>query len=250
MKRRLVISLAILAASLAVFSYALADTTVYVKNRSEDKIRVSAYNANDSSCFIAYQIKTLSSGEDKSIKCAGGQDHCKLLIVKDSDVSKMMCVSGAATHTCYDPGDVVYVQNQQTLTVGENGSCEFVTADADVSLEKQQLPVPGGGVSECLWNSQAGTILSNSLINIAWQGDGNLVAYQSGIPIWASGTAGNGDRLCFQGDGNLVIYKNGSPTWSTGTQNSGWTLHLQADCNLSILDIYGNYKWGSGKTCR
>jgi hypothetical protein len=67
---------------------------------------------------------------------------------------------------------------------------------------------------------------------LAFQGDGNLVVYNSsGAPLWASGTADQdcsaGCEADFQGDGNLVLYNNGRPYWATGTDRQGGSLLFQ-----------------------
>jgi len=51
------------------------------------------------------------------------------------------------------------------------------------------------------------------------QGDGNFVRYaSSGVPVWASNTAGNnGATVQLQNDANLVIYKAGTPIWASRT---------------------------------
>ena len=55
------------------------------------------------------------------------------------------------------------------------------------------------------------------------QSDGNLVvATSAGTRLWASGTAGAGNRLGVRPDGNLVILRvDGTVAWSSGT--NGWT---------------------------
>lgn len=55
------------------------------------------------------------------------------------------------------------------------------------------------------------------------QADGNLVlATSGGTRLWASGTAGPGNRLGMGRDGNLVVLRvNGTVAWSSGT--IGWT---------------------------
>lgn len=58
-------------------------------------------------------------------------------------------------------------------------------------------------------------------LSMVMQGDGNLVLYQKGTPLWYSGTGGLncGANQCiaiFQGDGNFVIYNAGSPIWASG----------------------------------
>lgn len=69
----------------------------------------------------------------------------------------------------------------------------------------------------------------NSLIAFALQGDGNVVLYASGAPVWSSGTVGvNARELVMQGDGNLVLYaQDSSAPWSSGTQgHEGATLEV------------------------
>jgi hypothetical protein len=63
---------------------------------------------------------------------------------------------------------------------------------------------------------------------LSMQGDGNLVIYRAGNPLWASGTSGRSCgtncMMAFQGDGNLVLYDNGKAYWSTATNSQGQTL--------------------------
>lgn len=64
--------------------------------------------------------------------------------------------------------------------------------------------------------------------------------------IWASGVNVGPDKktsdVVMQGDGNLVVYEQGAPVWSSGTSNKpGWSgpynAQLQDD---GALVIYGN----------
>jgi hypothetical protein len=88
---------------------------------------------------------------------------------------------------------------------------------------------------------------------LSLQGDGNLVVYASdGSALWASNTAGRACsptncRAVFQGDGNFVLVQNGVPYWSTGTGGSAAT-QLQASATspyLSLQDGQGNTVWSS-----
>ena len=70
------------------------------------------------------------------------------------------------------------------------------------------------------------------------QGDGNLVLYWEGQPLWASNTAKHpGAALAMQGDGNLVIYEANRPIWTSGTDRGGnalYDLSLQDNGNVAI----------------
>jgi hypothetical protein len=70
-----------------------------------------------------------------------------------------------------------------------------------------------------------------------YQGNGNLVLYHGGAPLWASGTEGRPVGVCImQGDGNLVIYvRGGEPIWASGTEgHPGSRLIVQDDGNVVI----------------
>jgi hypothetical protein len=82
------------------------------------------------------------------------------------------------------------------------------------------------------------------------QGDGNLVLYQGGTPLWASNTSGSGaaDYLIMQGDGNAVLYTSaGKAVWSSGTAgNDGASLNVQNDGNVVVYSASGAALWDSG----
>jgi hypothetical protein len=81
------------------------------------------------------------------------------------------------------------------------------------------------------------------------QGDGNLVLYQGGTALWASGTSGSSaDEAILQGDGNFVLYTSaGSPVWSSGTAgDAGDTLTVQNDGNVVIYSSTGAALWDTG----
>ena len=89
-------------------------------------------------------------------------------------------------------------------------------------------------------------------LNLIMQGDGNLVLYQGGTPLWASGTSGHpGAYAVMQSDGNLVIYLGPTALWSTGTNgHPGAYLSVQDDGNLVIYQSAcvgaNNSCWASG----
>ena len=96
----------------------------------------------------------------------------------------------------------------------------------------------------------------NGNILIAYQGDNNLVVYDTaganGYEVeFASGhTVDNCAGMCslvFQGDGNLVDYYNGTPLWNSRTEGRGVTLvALNVSPWLQILDAGGAVIWDSG----
>lgn len=60
-----------------------------------------------------------------------------------------------------------------------------------------------------------------------YQGDGNLVLYVAGVPVWASNTFHAAGHATMQGDGNLVVYDAaGVPVWASDTQAPGATLTI------------------------
>jgi hypothetical protein len=81
------------------------------------------------------------------------------------------------------------------------------------------------------------------------QGDGNLVLYQGGTPLWASNTVNSGAvRAILQGDGNFVLYTAaGAPVWASDTAgNSGATLVLRDDGDVVIDSAAGTVLWSTG----
>jgi hypothetical protein len=79
--------------------------------------------------------------------------------------------------------------------------------------------------------------ISSGQYTFVYQGDGNLVLYRGGAPLWASGTDGTPVGDCvMQDDGNLVIYApGGQPLWASNTDgNPGSHLVVQEDGNVVI----------------
>ena len=90
---------------------------------------------------------------------------------------------------------------------------------------------------------------------LQFQPDGNLVVVDYSVqppnPLWAPSPAidgRGGTGISFQsGDGNLVIYASGNPIWSTGTVNvKATTLSLYENGRLVILDADGKTLWSNG----
>ncbi len=104
------------------------------------------------------------------------------------------------------------------------------------TLEAGQVLLPGESVLSC--GGSCGQFV------LVMQGDGNLVLYQNGAPLWSSlwesGMMQPGSYAVMQGDGNLVVYgpgcggPNGS-CWNSGTAGyPGAGLSVQGDGNLVI----------------
>ena len=93
-----------------------------------------------------------------------------------------------------------------------------------------------------------GQSLTSGNMEFIMQYDCNLVLYDNGKPIWASGTyhSGSGCYVAMQTDGNLVIYDNrNNPLWASNTngENGNYILILQKDRNLVI---YSHPIWATG----
>ncbi|MFL5345014.1 MAG: hypothetical protein ACJ8AT_09475 [Hyalangium sp.] len=140
-----------------------------------------------------------------------------------------------------------------TIDLGALGKAKInteleVAVDVDINNEARDVTLtPGPSYSV---NT---TVLSNEILSLVFQPDGNLVLYDitgtSQQVAWASNTNGRGGtRLAFQGDGNLVIYTSANkPIWASNTNGQSIArLTLQKDGNLVIYDNAGHAKWASG----
>jgi hypothetical protein len=80
---------------------------------------------------------------------------------------------------------------------------------------------------------------SNNRYHLIMQSDCNLVLYEGGRALWASGTHGRGQgcRAVMQGDGNFVVYTGGqAPVWASNTAGrSGASVRLEDSGNLQVL---------------
>lgn len=94
-------------------------------------------------------------------------------------------------------------------------------------------------------------------IIIQYQGDSNIVAYNTTnpagrTPVWASGdtvsSCGSPSlcRMSFQGDGNLVTYFNNTPLFSTGTAGRGAKMScFNTAPYIQIYDSTGAVLWNT-----
>jgi len=84
---------------------------------------------------------------------------------------------------------------------------------------------------------------------LSYQGDGNLVLYQQGTPLWASGTNGRAPgSVVMQHDGNFVMYDaNDLPIWASGSSLGypGAWLTVQSDGNVVIYSAQGVPLWAT-----
>jgi hypothetical protein len=80
----------------------------------------------------------------------------------------------------------------------------------------------------------------NGQYNLIMQGDGNLVLYRGGSPMWSTGTWGTQANLAImQSDGNFVLYGASKAYWSTGTfGHSGARLVVGDDGKLAVSVEY------------
>ncbi|MFB7781048.1 hypothetical protein [Streptomyces bauhiniae] len=95
---------------------------------------------------------------------------------------------------------------------------------------------------------EPGQSWSTNRVTLAFQGDGNLVLYDTkGTPLWWSGTVGQGAKAIFQADGNFAVYtQDGATAWSSRTDgHNGAQLVIGADGNVSIRSG-GAVLWSTG----
>ncbi|WP_163010874.1 hypothetical protein [Streptomyces dangxiongensis] len=97
---------------------------------------------------------------------------------------------------------------------------------------------------------EPGQSWSTDRIVLAFQGDGNLVLYDTkGTPLWWSGTVGQGAKAVFQADGNFAVYtQSGETAWSSRTDgHDGAQLVLGSNGNVTIRSG-GAVLWSTGTT--
>lgn len=97
---------------------------------------------------------------------------------------------------------------------------------------------------ESLYPGQ-GKTSSSGQYSLTYQGDGNLVLYDNGSPIWHSDSVGSAGQAAMQGDGNFVLYDSGgTPVRTSNTAGfSGAWLAVQNDGNVVIYSDGGTPLW-------
>jgi surface antigen len=126
-------------------------------------------------------------------------------------------------------------QVDANLVVYQGGRATWASGSYDSTLQPGETLYPG-------WYLESG-----NGYQLVMQGDGNLVEYGSGGPMWASNTAGHsGARVVMQAsDGNLVIYQGGTALWASNTAgHPGAVLVDQQDGNQVIYQG-GTALWAS-----
>jgi murein DD-endopeptidase MepM/ murein hydrolase activator NlpD len=174
-----------------------------------------------------------------------------------------------ASNTANQPGAVAVAQKDGYLTLvrsgrlvarwGNPGAAANFGIRGDGTMRVQttsnsflwqiqsfQAKVPSGNVI------LPGTVLRagpGSIVTFTMQGDGNLVQYVSGKPVWSSQTFRNpGATAAVQTDGNLVVYSpdGGRALWSSGTFGRGaGQLLVQVDQNVVLYGSSGTRTWSS-----
>jgi hypothetical protein len=117
-----------------------------------------------------------------------------------------------------------------------NGMCQAGEDCNNCPADCGTCPPGGGGAmlrqGESLYPGQCRTS-PNGQVRLCLQADGNLVAQQNGVTIWAANTAGWPGWATLQGNGSLVVYNGGgSPVWETGDASTD----LRGPAALLVLD--------------
>ncbi|MGW1468186.1 hypothetical protein ACWCPT_28020 [Streptomyces sp. NPDC002308] len=173
-----------------------------------------------------------------SPKASGGTAH-----VKDT---------GSAGHdTLVEVAATVFTPSAKpTLpseaTPGRTRSAQPSTAPEPSAAPAQQWTTTVVNATRVL---EPGQSLSTNRLFFAFQGDGNLVLYDTqGTPLWWSGTVGQGGvKAVFQADGNLAVYsQDGRTVWSSHTEgHDGSRLVLRADGNV-VIEQGSTVLWSTG----
>lgn len=142
----------------------------------------------------------------------------------------------------YAPGGALVMQNDGNLVIYKPGGIPIWASKATPSFGQLPDRLLGG---QQLDPGDA-LVSDNGNYALVAQGDGNLVVYGPGGPIWATGTSSGSSALVMQMDGNLVLYANGAPNWHTGNRDlSGVQLVMQDDGNAVIYRPDGTPIWAS-----
>jgi lysophospholipase L1-like esterase len=174
--------------------------------------------------------------------CDGLVDQDKAL--RDADNPAVLAPAYFGTSDGVHPNDAGY---------------EAIAEAVDLGLFNQPTPlVLASPSTDCAAGWTAGQTIDvgtqarscDQRFSLALQGDGNLVLYQGGQPLWATMTTmgeqvARGEMLH---NGNFALYDDtGKAVWATNSEgHPGAHLLLQNDGNLVIYDAANSPVWNTG----
>ena len=231
-----------------------------------------------------------SAGSGWDFVTGWGTPNVSLLYSSLCGSTSVSYSGGINEGTTLKPGQAVYSasRNHQLLMQGDgnlvlynttNGAALWNTrtygnAGAYAVFQNDGNFVVYSANGAVLWYSA--TYGQSGSQHLSVQDDGNMVIYQSFVPVFATATgtssyaisasgsavwnggvvlssgqsftSGNGANvLIMQGDGNLVLLRQGVPVWNSGTYgHSGAFGVMQGDGNLVVYSPAGAPLWNSG----
>lgn len=163
-----------------------------------------------------------------------GRDATALVMQADGNlVLYSYGVAVWASNTAGNPGAWLSVRNDGTMMIyAKSGKTIWYAGCGLLALDARI--VRGGELRSC-----------DNRFNLAHQFDGNVVLYQNGFPLWATGTNGRATtELRMQSDGNLVLYNYDTPVWASNTaSNPDSRLRVQDDGRIVIYTNYDVDIW-------
>jgi PKD repeat protein len=193
----------------AAFTFSVNNRSVKFTDKSSDDRKLVSWH------WHFGDNKTSSARHPTHNYSRNGTFNCTLT-VKDSDgVSKSIAKSvkvQPGINPPVPPNQCGKIKSKQGLGRGQmvkscDGRFKFILqTDGNLVLYKN---------TQALWSSRTN---GKASFGTYMQADGNFVIYtQTGNPLWATGSRGNGAWLAVQNDGNVVIYRKGKALWATGT---------------------------------
>ena len=94
-------------------------------------------------------------------------------------------------------------------------------------------------------NILRGRSITVGSVTLAHQDDGNVVVYEDGDPVWATGTDSRGTTdFVVQGDGNVVLYNGSGVVWNSNTDSEGvFFLVLSSECPIERSPVSRRTPW-------
>jgi GH25 family lysozyme M1 (1,4-beta-N-acetylmuramidase) len=153
-----------------------------------------------------------------------------------------------ATHTNGHAGSTFHVETSGDLVVYEPD-------DHAIWASNSSLPAAPPAPTACdIIQPGQGLVAGHTQsscdgrFSLSMQEDGNLVLYEEGKALWATGTnQERGYEVIMQDDGNFVLHDiHDSVIWATHTNAyPGSNIHVQNDGNLVIYEPSGHVAWAS-----